>query len=275
MRGSHPNRKSPPLLDRVTSLLGKKVNSLTVVRYAEKGGKDVGNLWWCKCDCGKEVKVRSSHLTTGRRKTCGCYRNLKFTPGQKFSLLTVISQEPSKTNRGIYWKCLCDCGNECLKTATFLQKGRVKSCGCLASNPPGKSARARVYRTYRYGAKRRKITFDLTEEEALTLLAGNCHYCGIEPLRVLSEGPGQFIYNGIDRIDSRLGYQSGNVLSCCTACNMAKRVMSYDEFLTWIDRVASHLHSTLADRRSETSLSTDSFKDCSAHSRPMCPHTES
>lgn len=31
--------------------------------------------WLCKCECGKEVVVGVSQLTTGVTKSCGCYKN--------------------------------------------------------------------------------------------------------------------------------------------------------------------------------------------------------
>jgi len=31
-------------------------------------------LWLCKCDCGKEVQVLTSNLTSGNTKNCGCSR---------------------------------------------------------------------------------------------------------------------------------------------------------------------------------------------------------
>ena len=30
-------------------------------------------MWLCRCDCGKELKVRTDSLTSGRTISCGCY----------------------------------------------------------------------------------------------------------------------------------------------------------------------------------------------------------
>ena len=43
--------------------------------------------------------------------------------------------------------------------------------------------------------------------------------------------------NGIDRIDSNIGYTKENSVSCCKFCNTAKSTMSRDEFLKWIKKV--------------------------------------
>lgn len=46
--------------------------------------------------------------------------------------------------------------------------------------------------------------------------------------------------NGIDRIDSEVGYTKENTVPCCKYCNTAKNTMSYNEFIEWIKRVYKH-----------------------------------
>lgn len=43
--------------------------------------------------------------------------------------------------------------------------------------------------------------------------------------------------NGIDRIDSNIGYTKENSVSCCKFCNFAKHTMSESDFYKWIRRV--------------------------------------
>jgi hypothetical protein len=50
-------------------LTGKKFGKLIVIEYAYSKGYA---YWRCKCDCGNENIVRSSHLLLGAVKTCGC-----------------------------------------------------------------------------------------------------------------------------------------------------------------------------------------------------------
>ena len=33
-----------------------------------------GRYWLCRCDCGKEVNVRSSSLLSGNTRSCGCLK---------------------------------------------------------------------------------------------------------------------------------------------------------------------------------------------------------
>lgn len=51
--------------------------------------------------------------------------------GKKFGRLTVLDFD-HKTGRRYYYKCICDCGKECIKYAHYLtsSKNHYKSCGC-------------------------------------------------------------------------------------------------------------------------------------------------
>ena len=37
-------------------------------------------------------------------------------------------------------------------------------------------------------------------------------------------------YNGIDRLDSSLGYTKDNIVTCCKICNYAKNKMKFEDF---------------------------------------------
>jgi len=52
------------------NLSGQKFDRLTAI--AEAGRRRGYVLWRCACDCGEERLVRSSHLTSGQTKSCGC-----------------------------------------------------------------------------------------------------------------------------------------------------------------------------------------------------------
>ncbi len=93
---------------------------------------------------------------------------------------------------------------------------------------------------YKYHAKNRNLTWDLTKEEFRFLTKQNCFYCGKIPSHKSRKDKrfnGIYIYNGIDRIDNNKGYIKENVVPCCGICNKAKGSRSYDEFIAWIKRV--------------------------------------
>lgn len=63
---------APAAVERTKALLGKRFGRLVVKEYVGKTAGDA-NLWLCKCDCGKEVSVRTGSLNSGVTKSCGCY----------------------------------------------------------------------------------------------------------------------------------------------------------------------------------------------------------
>ena len=57
-------------------------------------------------------------------------RRLEDLTGQVFGRLTVIGLDHRK-NGHAYYKCKCECGNECVVYSYNLKNGNTKSCGCF------------------------------------------------------------------------------------------------------------------------------------------------
>lgn len=54
--------------------------------------------------------------------------------GKRFGRLTVIERNEKTTKScSVYWKCICDCGNETIVSRNSLRSSHTKSCGCLFS----------------------------------------------------------------------------------------------------------------------------------------------
>lgn len=51
--------------------------------------------------------------------------------GQKFGRLLVLERAGTDKRKNATWRCLCDCGNETIKSSVYLRNGDTKSCGCL------------------------------------------------------------------------------------------------------------------------------------------------
>lgn len=97
------------------------------------------------------------------------------------------------------------------------------------------SGQKSLYKSYRRSASLRGKTFGLGLLYFTQLTEANCFYCGIKPKQI----KGDIVYNGIDRIDNEVGYEYGNVISCCGRCNKAKGTMGFNEFKEWIHTVSS------------------------------------
>ena len=116
-------------------LTGRVFGYLTVIRrMPNKKGR---TCWLCRCECGREKEVFARDLKAGKVKSCGClmhkreYKRTDLT-GQRFGRL--MAKEPTERrdrNGSIYWRCICDCGNEAEVTESALVGGNCLSCGCL------------------------------------------------------------------------------------------------------------------------------------------------
>ena len=50
--------------------------------------------------------------------------------GQRFGRLVAIEPTAKRYGGSVVWRCRCDCGNEHLVSASILNSGAVRSCGC-------------------------------------------------------------------------------------------------------------------------------------------------
>jgi hypothetical protein len=148
--------------------------------------------------------------------------------------------------------CECVCGNRKLilvnKITTTILKNRAKSCGCNSYYPgqPKNASRNNpdsiyweLYRACKASAKRRNLEFKLTKEEHKEFTFEKCYYCGKLPELRFRNGI-KFYANGIDRIDSSLGYVKENCASSCKICNNMKWEVSKDEFLNHIEKIVKY-----------------------------------
>jgi hypothetical protein len=104
-------------------------------------------------------------------------------------------------------------------------------------------AAKRLFSIYKARARKRKITFSLELDEFEKLVFCGCEYCGEYGSNVLNYRGFATSYNGIDRIDSEKGYESGNVVSCCSFCNSFKGAMVPEHWFDFLNCVIySHSH---------------------------------
>jgi group I intron endonuclease len=112
-------------------LTGQRLGILTALHVESK---DRDTRWLCKCDCGNECSVSVYLLMSGGTKSCGCLKhkpavNAKDFSGQKFGLLTAVEKLPHYKNDETYYRCICECGNEKIASASNLKTGHIRTCG--------------------------------------------------------------------------------------------------------------------------------------------------
>lgn len=125
---------------------GYKHGRITVLYPIDRRSPRGERYWHCKCTCGKELDIRSSHLKT--QQSCGClareqsaqwakqlgYKNRRDLTNQRFGrLIALYPIEGERANGCLIWHCKCDCGNECNISSGHLLEGDTQSCGCLKS----------------------------------------------------------------------------------------------------------------------------------------------
>lgn len=180
--------------------------------------------------------------------------------GIKFTRLEVIDLAGSK------WLCRCDCGNNKIVTTNKLRSEKVKSCGCLNIEQRKSRVHKMTQVRKKYSAqeasamkiyKDRYSDGDISFEIFLKLSSLNCYYCNSEPNGKYNESlydvrrskdskiNGFFIYNGLDRIDQSKPHTINNVVTCCKTCNMSKRTMSHDQFLSFIEKIYLNVKSKM------------------------------
>jgi hypothetical protein len=184
---------------------------------------------------------------------------IKDLTGQTFNDLKIIGRAGTQGSDRV-WDAECICGKKTTVTTTHAVRGRKKSCGCLLVRkmtghipstklPLMERDLRRQLKTYKTNARLKGREWGLTNEKAFELFKSPCHWCGEIP----TERP-----NGIDRAGNSHGYTLGNCLPCCRVCNYAKKTMTGEEFLLWIERAYEHTTTPLFG------LNTHTFLACQA-----------
>ena len=172
--------------------------------------------------------------------------------GQTFHRLLVLENRgpyPQGKQMDTLWYCRCSCGKTVNVRGNALKTGHTRSCGCLlwewrrkkkGIQKPGVCLRS-LFSSYRYGAKKRGLSFELDLDDVLTLIQQNCFYCDAPPSNRQVSSTGEIlIYNGIDRVRNEEGYYRSNCVACCDWCNTAKMNWSSQEFIEKCKKVALH-----------------------------------
>lgn len=96
---------------------------------------------------------------------------------------------------------------------------------------------------YKRSSRDRKQVFSLTKEQFYKLVQQPCYYCNTSNsnLKKTAGYPDGFPYNGLDRLDPKIGYTSKNTVTCCRACNFAKQGMTKEQFLSWINKTYTYM----------------------------------
>ena len=186
---------------------------------------------------------------------------MKDRTGQRYGRLVALSPAGHNKAGRLLWRCKCDCGNEKIVTSNDLSSKRSNSCGCLRDEVLRRKQNIRIEDRetaiikvqYSY-IKKRNINFTgdvLPFDEFFEKVRLPCIYCGMEYSKTLEDRRNDskkcglisdtvIKINGLDRIDSNVGYTSENTVPCCKYCNTAKNTMTQQEFKSWLIHAYNH-----------------------------------
>jgi hypothetical protein len=119
----------------------------------------------------------------------------------------------------------CNMMKRCLDPTTFVDR-----CGQISMYHGGvgtncdywADVKGYQYSNYKYIMKNKD--FQLSKEEYENIRCQDCTYCGRSCTDTHT--------NGIDRIDSKIGYVIDNCTSSCGDCNISKRTLHFDTFVS-------------------------------------------
>lgn len=163
--------------------------------------------------------------------------------GQRFGNWTVIGRSQNMRSPSVRWSVRCACGQISSRQSTPLRRGTSTCCNVCAAKKMLKSSSEirNRFSGYRANARSRGIEFALTVEQFTEITAKNCHYCDVQPKEFIrcrsKHHPQKYLFNGIDRKDNSLGYTPENSLPCCEFCNFRKGKCSYEDFISWMQRI--------------------------------------
>lgn len=192
--------------------------------------------------------------------------NLTLRTGERYGRITLLEFVGMDRNWALY-DSVCDCGKflpRMMIARLRTKKNPTKSCGCLRKEPRlnkrkySESTKACYFLKFKRHVRKRialgQKCDQWTIEQWYSICALPCYYCGRTDIgnvaKVSTHAKSRYSkeeiekydlpLNGIDRIDSSIGYTFNNSRPCCYRCNIAKSDQSEIEFYNMIVEVAKH-----------------------------------
>lgn len=176
----------------------------------------------------------------------------KTVKGDVFGKLTVILEPYLKMQgktRRFFTEVQCTCGNKQIVSCSKLRCADYKQCSdCSFKARSEKAVQVSQFeqifrRLVLERCKKHNIEVTITVNDYENLSKQNCFYCNDAPKKVNRFANRKYVntedlyVNGVDRLDSKIGYIFENCVPCCTSCNYAKHTLTYDEFMDKILKI--------------------------------------
>ncbi len=247
------------ILMSVICNMNKKIQDLDLIKCLDNKmtTKEIANMFNISSSLvrSRAEKIGRPFKKILKEKPDKTKQFLNTTHGQ-LTVLEFVNYEKRKNNTGreSIWKCQCICGKIITVINSRLTSGIIKSCGCSRieslkklhkGNVKKEASFYAVLKDYQRGALSRNFEWSLSDLQFKELTSNNCYYCNCKPSKIKSSNGSaiykgeHYRYNGIDRINNLLGYNTTNCVSCCWECNMIKGRFSQELFLKKIEQIVN------------------------------------
>lgn len=159
-----------------------------------------------------------------------------------------VSEDLVKTTSNHrYINVVCKCGNKSsIRTDAILKNASCSVCGQVKrrntfTEKTKESLKKRLFSAYERQAKKRNYSFEISYDHFKHLIFQNCFYCDDEPSNKFLQNYRTLIYNGVDRVDSNIGYTLENTVACCAQCNWMKNKFTKKQFLDKVKKIHNNL----------------------------------
>lgn len=214
-----------------------------------------------KCtNCNYETIKPISDLKRRNSLSCqhckGVNKRIPINIGDRYNEWTVLSN-PIKGIRknSIVYLCKCSCGEEHYVSSYELRSGkssRCHKCGLKIGKEKLLNQRrigdltATKFLKLQKNAQARNISFNISMSYLWNLYCSQNKICAItgDLLSDINKA-------SLDRIDSKIGYEIGNVQWVTKQANLSKHIMSMQELLEFCNKVINH-----ANQQPSQSLTT-------------------
>ena len=159
--------------------------------------------------------------------------------GERFGFLKIKSFAGKKKGK-IFWNCECSCGNPHCKgittvPSTSVKYGSTRSCGNNRRTSCGEIPGVYICSVKRH-AEVRGLTYNLEMDYLWGLLQGQKGECKLSGIPISFADKTA----SLDRIDSTIGYEIGNVQWIHKTVNIMKNRQAEDDFLRFCRAIVAH-----------------------------------
>lgn len=164
--------------------------------------------------------------------------------GKTYGMLKVLSEHSKNKNGHIKYSCVCDCGVEKNVFGTHLREGKIVSCGCKnkVKGVSGDQWYRIIKGSLKVRQKRSNLEVNITKDFINNLFNeqnGKCALTGLD-ITLPVWWKDRSYTASLDRINSEIGYITGNVQWVHKKINIMKNIFPQDMFIYLCNKVTEN-----------------------------------